>query len=213
MYTCTVTSAVRNQFEMYTVCVYYIVYTFKPWKLKSHGLTNNSQPASNWLAGFFPRTLEVRISQPFQKLKICIKYCLVLNYINLGAYQSKVVLYLLSVQFVCSQMESFVKNRRSHWWTLQNIFAEQLTRTFEVLVKGINPIHISTYFYKYIVIAFAFYSIHITYNICICILFDSNSAKGLLWACLGCSEGQNSFFVTPRLGANYYLVRNTLKWV
>ena len=137
------TSAVRNQFEMCTVCVYCIVYPFKPWKLKSHGLTNNSQPASNWLAGFFPRTLEVRISQPFQKLKICTLYskiikfqvsCLVLNYINLGAYQSKVVLYLLSVQFVCSQMESFVKNRRSHWWTLQNIFAEQLTRTFEVLV-------------------------------------------------------------------------------
>ena len=44
-------------------------------------------------------------------------------------------------------------------------------------------------------------------------LFDSNSAKGLLWAYLGCSEGPNSFFVTPRLGANYYLVRNTLKWV
>ena len=38
--------------------------------------------------------------------------------------------------------------------------------------------------------------------------FDSTSGKGLLWAYLGCSEGPNSFFVTPRLGAK----KVTLNW-
>ena len=43
-------------------------------------------------------------------------------------------------------------------------------------------------------------------------LFDSSSGNRLLWACFDTSEGLKGINVTQRLGANYYLVRNTLKW-
>ena len=43
--------------------------------------------------------------------------------------------------------------------------------------------------------------------------FDSTSGKGLLWAYFETSEGLKGIYVTPRLGANYFLVRNTLKWI
>ena len=42
--------------------------------------------------------------------------------------------------------------------------------------------------------------------------FDSSSGNRLLRAYFETSEGLKGIYVTLRLGANYFLVRNTLKW-